>query len=640
MFKKFYGISFKLTFFILFFSAIIFVFTLWFNYGFSKKTIEGDIKESAANLTLSTSNQIDKILLSAMNICENFALTLEDTKYNTADLNMIIKSIVYNNDEIFGCCVALAPVNIRSDSTPQYIHYYKKEDTILYRDYIESHRYSSADWYNIPKITHKNYWTEPYNDNKMKIEQVSYSVPFYKYSNKEKIFAGVVSVDISLDWIQKYCASIKILKTGYAFLLSSKRNYISHPFKEYGTNEDIYSIAKKYNDTQYINIGKAMMKGDTGIAYYKGMGNNYDGRIFYTPLSSTPWFLGLFLPDDELLSNLNNLNKILIAISLLGLIILFIVITLISSKITRPLKDLVKVTEKVSEGNFSSGIRFIHSRDEVGLLSRSFSKMQDDLRRYLENLKITTAAKEKIESELQIAREIQMSIVPHKFPPFPDRKDFDLHAILKPAKAVGGDLYDYFFIDPDHLCIAIGDVSGKGVPASLFMAGTEMLLRAKSYKVLPVNTIVKSMNILLYENNDSKLFVTLFAAILDLKTGILQYFNAGHNPPYILKNNAELVKLSETHSPPLGILNLECDDYSTVKIESGDQLILYTDGLTEAMNSNAELFTEKRLENTINNTPNCPSKLLIDTLLESVQNFTGNEAQFDDLTIVSIKYHP
>ena len=246
------------------------------------------------------------------------------------------------------------------------------------------------------------------------------------------------------------------------FLLSSKGNYISHPFKEYSTNEDIYSIARKYNDTQYINIGKAMIKGDTGIAYYKGINNNYEGRIFYTPLSSTPWFIGLFLPEDELLSDLNNLNKILISIGLLGLIILFIIITLISTKITHPLKDLVKVTDEISEGNFSTKIRYIHYRDEVGILSRSFSKMQNDLLKYLENLKITTAAKEKIESELQIAKEIQMGIVPHKFPPFPERKEFDLHAVLKSAKAVGGDLYDYFFIDSDHLCIAIGDVSGKG----------------------------------------------------------------------------------------------------------------------------------------------------------------------------------
>ena len=229
MFKKYYGLSFKLTFFILLCSTIIFVITLSLNYEISKKEILRNIKESAVNLTFSTSNQIDKVLLSAMNIAENFALTLENTQYSSAELNNMIKSIVNNNDEIFGCCVALAPIK-NDDSFYHYTHYYRREDTVLYRDYIESKKYISAEWYNIPYMTQKPYWTEPYNDNKMKIEQVSYSVPFFEYSNKIKKFAGVVSVDISLSWIQKFCSSIKILKTGYAFFIIIKGKLYKPPF--------------------------------------------------------------------------------------------------------------------------------------------------------------------------------------------------------------------------------------------------------------------------------------------------------------------------------------------------------------------------------------------------------------------------
>ena len=167
-----------------------------------------------------------------------------------------------------------------------------------------------------------------------------------------------------------------------------------------------------------------------------------------------------------------------------------------------------------------------------------------------------------------------------------------------------------------------------------------MLLRAKAYKVLPVNTIVKSMNNLLFENNDSKLFVTLFVCILDLRTGVLEYFNAGHNPPFILRGENKTEKLSETHSPPLGILILECGDSSTVKLNFGDQLILYTDGLTEAMNASQELFSEKRLEDSLRNLKNCSPKIIIDNLLETVTIFSENETQFDDITILAIKYHP
>ena len=258
---------------------------------------------------------------------------------------------------------------------------------------------------------------------------------------------------------------------------------------------------------------------------------------------------------------------------------------------------------------------------------------------YIKNLKETTAAKERIESELNIARDIQRSIIPVLFPAFPDCIEFEIYAVLESAKAVGGDLYDFFFIDEDHLYFAVGDVSGKGVPASLFMAVSQTLSRAKAAPGLSVGEIVTGINKDLCRDNEMSMFVTYISGILNIKTGELKLCNGGHNPPFVIKASGGIEKLGARHGMALGVM--EPQDYScgSITMNPGDVIVLYTDGVTEAMDKDNKEYSESRLVAYLEkNVAEKDAGTLVKGLLADVREFAGEAEQSDDITILVLGY--
>lgn len=250
----------------------------------------------------------------------------------------------------------------------------------------------------------------------------------------------------------------------------------------------------------------------------------------------------------------------------------------------------------------------------------------------------TQRTKELIEGELRVAREIQMSIVPKIFPPFPERPELDMFAILEPAKEVGGDLYDFFLLDDDHLCFTVGDVSGKGVPASLYMAVTKTLIKAKADIKLGPDEILYRVNNELCKDNDSGMFVTEFLGILTISTGELVFSNGGHNIPYLRKQNGEVAPLPKAPGVALGVM--EDFEYfcASVQLEAGDSVVLYTDGVTEAMNPAGELLREERLENILRELNGKTAQEEVGHILHSTRQFMNGANQADDITILVIKY--
>jgi sigma-B regulation protein RsbU (phosphoserine phosphatase) len=247
--------------------------------------------------------------------------------------------------------------------------------------------------------------------------------------------------------------------------------------------------------------------------------------------------------------------------------------------------------------------------------------------------------KHTIEGELNAAREIQMSMVPKMFPPFPDRPEFDLSAVLEPAKEVGGDFYDFFFVDQHHLAFLLGDVSGKGIPASLFMAVTKTLLKAESGEEIGVNQMLSRVNDELCEGNDMSMFATVFCGIVDTRTGEMEYSNAGHNPPVLIRRAGNPEFLPTSGALPLGAF--ECSPYSsgTLTLGKGDTLVIYSDGVTEAMNKEEKLFTEERLLRTLRQVNGSPTDELIKKILADTHGFAADAPQSDDITILALKYN-
>jgi len=250
----------------------------------------------------------------------------------------------------------------------------------------------------------------------------------------------------------------------------------------------------------------------------------------------------------------------------------------------------------------------------------------------------TEAVKELIEGELIVAREIQMSIVPKIFPAFPDRVEFDVYGILEPAKEVGGDLYDFFLLDDDHLCFTIGDVSGKGVPASLFMAVTKTLIKATANIAMTPAEILAKVNDNLCQDNDSGMFVTEFLGILNISSGEVVFSNGGHNLPYIIHPDGSYAALQKTSGMALGVMEGVPYECNSIKLNLGDSLLLYTDGVTEAMNSRGELMGEKRLESVLQTLGHSSSREQTQKLLEAIKDYANGYQQSDDITILALKY--
>lgn len=255
-----------------------------------------------------------------------------------------------------------------------------------------------------------------------------------------------------------------------------------------------------------------------------------------------------------------------------------------------------------------------------------------------EQLKESIASQERILSELKIAHEIQMEMVPTKFPPFPEKKEFEIYALLQPAKEVGGDFYDFFLIDPDNLCLVIGDVSGKGVPAALFMAMAKTCIKTTAKVIDSPQKIIESVNRELSEENDSCTFVTAFLAILNLKTGMLRFTNAGHNPPVISPADSAPYLLEGAECPAIGFDEETLYSEKSIQLSPEDAICLYTDGVTEAENNEKEDFSERRLIEKLADAKQLSPKDTTLEIIRSVNSFSGQKAAFDDITILMLKY--
>ena len=635
------GITLKLVLSILVLSSIIFCVIFGYNYLFSRRIIIKQAKENAKNLALATINRIDRTLYSMEKVPESVADFLENTEYSEKDLMDILRSVVEDNPEIYGSTIAFEPHAFIKEHRHFAPYYYKVNGKIRFK-YLDAKAYNYFlwDWYRLPKETGSPLWTEPYYDKGGgDIIMATYSVPFYKDVSGKKKFMGIVTADVSLSWLQEIVSSIKILKTGYAFLISKKGVYVTHPMEKLIMKENIFSVAKARGDDFMTDIGRKMIKGESGFIQVKNVTTGKMSLMEYAPLTANGWALGVLFPLDELMSDLQQLNQIVFILGVAGLVLLLLVIALIAASITKPLRLLAGATEDMAHGNLDVELPPARSKDEVGKLTESFAYMKTSLKQYIKELTETMAAKERMESELRIAHDIQMDMLPKKFPPFPERSDFDIYATMQPAKEVGGDLYNFFLLDDSHLCFTIGDVSGKGIPAALFMAVTQTLIKAKAMASLSPEEILNKVNRQLSRDNPSLMFVTLFLGILNIRTGELVYGNGGHNPPFIMRSHGAIEPLEGTNGMALGVMETQSFQAKKIRLQKGDSLFLYTDGVTEAVNDKEELFSEERLKNELKTLKGKTIKDVDSGIMDRVFAFSQGMRQADDITMLILRYY-
>ena len=631
-------------------------------------------------LTITNAN-VGRVLTDVSTATINHVSEIEGSLAQPDKMFGFMKEVVSQNSHIRSCGISFV-----ADYYPNKGHRfcpYAIRDTLgnvqVYNDANASHDYLKAPWFLEALEAGEAYWSKPFfsaNDTLMPL--VSYLVPI---RDKQGKTVAVLGADMSLDWFKGEIVgsgSFNNQKDSIEFYINSNQNpdgtitsvfedrrwrfvtynfiidgdgtFVAHPDPDKVLKQNYFDRVKETKDTIDDYIGRQMVAGKKGT--YKNAKGEIDHfelfdieflstYLFYEPIENTNWSVAIVVPRLMVDGMCMAFGVVLWILIGLGLLVLRIVARMIIKRTTKSLKELAVSANEVAAGNYMASLPKIKHNDEIRLLRDSFEDMQHSLMEHMEELKTTTASKAAIENELKIAHDIQMAMLPKTFPPYPERSDIDIYGTLIPAKAVGGDLFD-FHIRDEKLFFCVGDVSGKGVPASLVMAVARSLFRNVSAYVSTPESIVTAINQALVEGNDSNMFVTLFVGVLNLATGHLSYCNAGHNAPLVIDKNG-CHKLPCDANIPGGVMSNWTFSKQEMMLGSQTTIFLYTDGLTEAEDMFHGQFQMERVHKVMEDLSAAQitqSEAVVGKMAEAVHTFVGGAEQSDDLTMLAIRYLP
>lgn len=629
----------RLSIYVLSFTLIVFATIMIVFYNYSHEKVTNYAIERTHGLLNNIATEISSQLMSVETTINQSVWVMEEHLNRPDSLQKVITSVIDNNPLIVGSGIAFVP-DYYKEKGKYFMPYASLSNNdngeITYQVLgSQNYDYPCMDWYLIPKLLKKDYWSEPYyDDGGGNIIMSTYSKPLY--DNRGELYAIFIA-SISLSQFTDTISLLKPYPSSYTYLVSRNGNFLTHAERNKIMNQTIFSEAFAEKNPAQEQIGREMLAGHTGTMRFDNIGT--DSYAFYTTIPHIGWSVCTVCPSQIILQDLDSTSRKIIYTFLVGMLVLFLIVYSIIRRLTSPLEKFSQAAREIATGRFDIQIPQVRSHDEIRHLHDSLIYMQNSLSNYVNELRETTASKEHIESELSIAREIQMGMIPKIFPPYPDRNDVDLHAILQPAKEVGGDLYD-FYMDGNHLYFLIGDVSGKGVPASLFMAITRSLFRTLSQHVLSPAKIVTDMNNSISDTNESNMFVTLIVGILDLETGKLKLSNAGHNPPILIQTDGHVSFVEFKTQIFAGVIEDFVYVDEEITLEKGSKLFLYTDGVTEAENTDKELYGEEKLMATLSDNASSNVRTTVDVVVSSIVNHVKEAEASDDLTILLIQYQP
>lgn len=558
------------------------------------------------------------------------------------ELSMILQDMLYNTS-IYGCGIAIKP-----DSTGhRYLLYaYRNEDNeVVVEQRPTDYAYEERNYYVEAEQRMSDYWSDPYHDSRAAMSTFSHPL-----MNHRGEFMGVLCADVLLDSIAGYVqagpgtsnatiltAFVNIVFEGsIPFMLSSNGFFILPPDSTVNYEDTYMTYAIRHETPEFGQIGKSMVtRQEYSNDEFELDGTEY--RLGYSYINQIGWTVAVLYP-----TNISNILNILFDISILvlviiGIIILVIVINYVVRKSTKPLTQFVHATESIARGDFDIELPNDNRHDEIQVLRDSFDEMRVSLKDYVKQLKDSTAQNERMEQDLNIASQIQTSMLPKQFPCPPEVPELSMYAYMKPTREIGGDLYD-FFIRAGHLHFITGDVSGKGIPAAMIMAVINSMFRALQHRDMGPERSVKALNNMLIERSTSDMFATLIVGDLNLATGDLSLCNAGHNPPILMQNGGQqYVQLKR--NIPIGVFQNYHYQSDHLKMAPDARLLLYTDGVTEAYNSEDCMYGEDRLMATSMKNMRNDIESFVKSIISDLSTFTGDTPQSDDMTMMMIEYH-
>ena len=535
------------------------------------------------------------------------------------------------------------------------IFYQYTDNNVFLENYVVTQRH----WYvSSVESPDKVMWKETEID--------SYGRPCITASKAVKDAAGkivaVVAADVNFEQMMSNVIGSGLGETGTTFVLGATKDLVAYSafMQDVEAHNGLYNAFEDhFADPETVRKKIDACAFGDGAAFHAEL----DGQKIYMTareIPSTGWLLCTAIHAQEITEPIGKVTaqsdrlfadarakmtaefKSLILNAVFAVVAIALLVAVIEYFISRTIsKPIIKLTDTVKntgEGDFDKKSD-INTRDEIGDLARGFNKMQDNLKLYTENLKAVTAEKERIGAELNVATQIQADMLPRIFPPFPQKKEIDVFAFMTPAKEVGGDFYDFFLIDEEHLALVIADVSGKGVPAALFMVISKTLIKNRAMQGGTPAQILADVNNQLCESNDTDMFVTCWLGICNLSTGVLTAASAGHEFPAICGCDRRFELLKDKHGFVLaGMEDARYRDYE-IRLARGGSIFVYTDGIPEATNGNGEMFGIDRMLASLNRCANKKPEVFIQEVGFAVKEFTGEAPQFDDVTMVGITWY-
>lgn len=589
---------------------------------------------SATNMLEANIAKIETTLTSVEINTQNAAWIAEANQQDEARLFAITQAMVERNPYIVGSAIAFDS-SYRADHQFFSPYSFRDTDNVVKSKLLGTEGVASfeEEWYRIPMATGECHWSEPYFDEgggEMMMSTYSYPLK----DKNGKVYA-VVTADIALEWLDDLMQSIHPYEHTHATLATAQGHYLVKGKTMDLSKQTIFSTAKFVKDPRAAELAKNMAAGKKGTMRYTHHGKA--SFAVYGPLKNR-WTMSIVCQYNEVLAQTSQMHMILILVGLFGLLIMFIICYRTIRHLTQPLTEFSVSALNMAKGNFKAQLPEINTEDEMLRLHDSFAYMQKSINTYISELRTTTTANERMESELNIARAIQLGMLPKNFP---KKENFELHALLYPAKEVGGDLYDFVYKDSDNsLYFAVGDVSGKGVPAALVMAITRAACRFFAGMGMTMQQIAEHLNNSVADGNEANMFATLFVGNIDLNTGKMEFCNAGHNsiiiipadenePPYYYKAIPNLA---------IGLFPDFSYQMESISLQPGTRLLVYTDGVSEAETKKKELFGDDRLL-AVASTPDfrkMSSEDMTNTVYSAVKNHANGNEQNDDITIMAI----
>ena len=499
--------------------------------------------------------------------------------------------------------------------------YFTQEEIARYADVVYRYCTGQAEKDEIDEIT----GSSRYQEIKAQLDSLRVSM------EANDIFVFVFDIDLLRNFDQE----------AYDNMEWNPIYYISD---SYHVEEEQFSMGDKSSVLQEY-VEDCIQAYETGVHadnYFISEGEfGYNTSAMYPVVQDgkTVAFIGVEIPMSTLQANVRSyLVWTVLVGSVMTLLLLAAAIWALMRTLISPVKQVARAANLFVENNnmISDALQNIRTGDEVQMLSESVLKMEEDINAYIENLTSVTAEKERIGAELDVAARIQANMLPGIFPPFPDRKEIDIYATMTPAREVGGDFYDLFLVDDDHLALVMADVSGKGVPAALFMVIAKTLLKNRAQMGVSPKEVLESVNNQLCENNESEMFVTVWLGIYQLSTGKLVAANAGHEYPAIRRREGGFELFKDRHGFVLaGMENSRYREYELTLLP-GEAIFVYTDGVAEATDSENNLFGTDRMLQALNRHPGTSAQETLMQVKEEIDRFVGEVPQFDDITMLCL----